>query len=67
MAELTCYGAATGAGGLVIATIRKYWVIIGKPINSAYSGYGEPDRAAKWPKGPLQGNFPILAYVVAGL
>ena len=67
MAELTCYGAATGAGGLVIATISKYGVIIGKPINSAYSGYGEPDRATKWPKGPLQGNFPILAYVVAGL
>ena len=67
MAELTCYGAATGAGGLVIATISKYWVIIGKPINSAYSGYGEPDRATKWPKGSLQGNFPILAYVVAGL
>jgi len=67
MAELTCYGAATGAGGVVIATISKYWVIIGKPINSAYGGSRTPDRATRWPKKALQGDFPILAYVVAGL
>ncbi len=67
MAEWIRYGPATGAGGLVIATISKYWVIIGKPINSAYSGSGEPDRATRWPKKALQGDFPILAYVVAGL
>lgn len=67
MAEWIRYGPATGAGGLVIATISKYWVIIGKPINSADSGSGEPDRATRWPKKALQGDFPILAYLVAGL
>ncbi len=67
MAEWIRYGPATGAGGLVIATISKYWVIIGKPIHSAYSGSGEPDRATRWPKKALQGDFPILAYFVVGL
>lgn len=67
MAELTRDGARTGAHGQEIATISKYWVIIGKPINSAYSGSGEPDRATRWPKRAPQGDFPILVYVVAGL
>ena len=67
MAELTCYGAATGAGGQVNATISKYGVIIGKPINSIYSDSGEPDRAIRWPKRAPKGDFPGLAYVVIGL
>ncbi|MDU4189836.1 MAG: hypothetical protein E7I01_17130, partial [Aeromonas sp.] len=32
----------TGADGQVAATISKSWVIIGKPINPAYSGTDEP-------------------------
>ncbi|MNN39566.1 hypothetical protein D3C76_1445040 [compost metagenome] len=67
MTELTCYGAATGAGGLVIATIRENVVIHGEPISSIYSDSGEPDRAIRWPERAPQGDFPILVYAVAGL
>ena len=67
MAELTRDGAATGAGGLVSATIRENVVIHGEPINSIYSDSGEPDRATRWPKRAHQGDFPILAYIAAGL
>ena len=62
MAELTRDGAAAGAGGLVIATIRENVVIYGKPINYIYSDSVEPDRATRWPKRAPQGDFPILAY-----
>jgi hypothetical protein len=67
LAVLTHDEAATGTGGLAIVTISKCWVIIGKTINSIYSDSGEPDRASRWPKRALQGDFPILAYVVIGL
>ena len=67
MAELTRDGATTGACGLVIATISKYWVIIGKPINPAYGAPGEPGIATSRPILAPQGDFPIIAYFVAGL
>lgn len=67
MAELTRDGAATGAGGLVSATIRENVIIHGESINSIYSDSGEPDRTTWWPKWAPQGDFPTLVYVVAGL
>jgi len=60
-------GAITGACVLVMATTSKYWVIIGKSINPAYSDTGEPNRVTRWPERAPQGDFPILVYVVDGL
>ncbi len=58
MTELTRDGAAAGAGGLVIATIRENVVIHGEPINYIYSDSVEPDRATRWPKRGTPRGFP---------
>ena len=59
--------ATTGADGLAAATISKSWVIIGKPINPAYSGTDEPSATPRQPIATPQKDLPILAYIAAGL
>ena len=52
---------------LVLATIRKSWVILGKPINITYSDIDEPWVTPRWSISTPQGDLPTLAYPVAGL
>jgi hypothetical protein len=67
MAALTPDVARTGVNGLVIATISKYGVIIGKPINPAYSGTDEPWVASGGLIQAPQGGLSILGDVLAGI
>lgn len=59
--------ATTGAYGLATTTLSNCWVIIGKPINSTYSGTGGPLATPKRSIATPQKDLPILAYITAGL